>query len=252
MEAHDPWSDVPGGIDWVPATEGLAYFRDARPDPWESYVTGAFSEREAAAFRERITNLYDHAVSKADRVLGEVIDTLDAYGWTSAGLRLIVVSDHGEFLGEHGLARHGRYLWEANNRVPLVVYDSNRPTILPPDPVSALDVFELTATGRIANPRAAEAAAYPDGFWLSRSNGRIGGSTSVALWRGNEKLLWRDGELRRYDLASDAQETSGAGATASASARIDELVEAVRLSGARGGTLDPQLAEALRTVGYIE
>jgi hypothetical protein len=253
MDAHDPWPDVPADVGWVPATTGLGYFRSARPDPWERYVTGGLDAAEAAAFRTRITDLYDYAVSRADTVLAAVLDTVEAYGWTSAGLRLIVVSDHGEFLGEHGLARHGRYLWEANSRVPLLAYDTQSEPRLPPDPISALDVFDLVSTGHVASPAPAEAVAYPDAFWLQRSGGRVGGSTSVAIWRGHDKLLWSDGELSRFDLATDARERRGVPvAAASPDERLSQLVTAVRRSGARGGQLDPQLAEALRTVGYIE
>jgi hypothetical protein len=253
MEAHDPWPDVPAGLGWVPPTQGLAYFRSPRPDPWERYVTGQLGAAEADTFRTRITDLYDHALSKADAVLAQVLNTVEAYGWTSAGLRLIVVSDHGEFLGEHGLARHGRYLWEANNRVPLLVYDTTSKPELPPDPVSALDVFALVTTGRIASPTPPEAVAYPDSFWLERSRGRVGGSTSVAMWRASEKLLWKDGELTRFDVADDASEQNPAQLTETRRhERLSLLIAAVQRSGARGGEIDPRLAEALRTVGYIE
>ncbi len=61
---------------------------------------------------------YDAEVSWTDAALGPLLDRV-------AGLRrptlVIVTSDHGESLGEHGELTHGMFAYEATLRVPLIV-----------------------------------------------------------------------------------------------------------------------------------
>ena len=67
---------------------------------------------------------YDWGVFRADRTLGMLLDALRRRGRLDGHHRIVVTSDHGEFLAERGLVGHGGFLFEANNRVPVVYYDS--------------------------------------------------------------------------------------------------------------------------------
>ena len=68
-----------------------------------------------------IIDSYDREISKADRLVGEVLDQLEASGRLDDTL-VIVTADHGESLTEHGyLFDHGDYLYDASLRVPLIV-----------------------------------------------------------------------------------------------------------------------------------
>jgi hypothetical protein len=254
FDAHDPWAPVPTGLDWLPPrSEGLGFFLSPEPAEWEAYVTGRMQGSEAEAFRARLGDLYDFGVRRADWTLGRVLEVIEDHGWFDAGMRLVVVSDHGEFLGEHGLARHGRYVWEPNQRVPLLVLDTEREVELP-SPVSALHVFTLVRNGGLPDPLSPPlGVAFPDGLWLSRSGGVVGGSTSAALWSGSEKLVWIDGKAVRYDLAEDPEEANPLPLGAHPLAPdLLAYVRSVRASQQRDAALSPELHQALRAMGYLE
>ena len=260
-DAHDPWDGVPPGLDWVaPQDELLVYFEtDADgailPDgPWHRYVRGELPAAEAAALRARVGDLYDHALSEADATLGRVLDAVAAHGWADAGLRLVVVSDHGEFLGEHGLLRHGRYLWQQNNGVFLLVHDTTGPVPALPSPVSAMEAHALVATGARPHPSLPPlAAAWPDRTWQEQSGGAVGGATSVALWEPGAKVLWQDGRWARY-AAVDRAELAPAEVPQDDPVRdvLGPIIAAVQASADRALETDPALIEALRQAGYVE
>jgi len=254
-DAHDPWFPVPDDAGWVsPRREGLQYFPDRVPREWEAYVTGSQTEAEDAALIERVTDLYDWGVFQADANLDRVLARLEARGWTRRGMRLVVASDHGEFLGEHRLLRHGRYLWEPNNRVPILFHTTGEAV---GDPVdlsglrSASVVYDLVLDGTVGLPRPVIAAAYPDSLWISRSGGLVGASTSAGWWEGSSKWQWMDGTLVRYDLAADPEELRPL-EPGPLPDGFSEWVAAVRRSGIREGGMDPDLAEALKAAGYLD
>lgn len=261
FDAHDPWPAIPEGHPWLPPRPGtLLYFRHlpgtstVDPDgPWQRYVQGRMAPDEARAFRVEVEDRYDSGVARADRTLGRVLDEVRAHGWLDAGVRLVVTSDHGEFLGEKGLLRHGRYLWEGNQRVPLLVHDSARtPPALPPA-VSGLVVPSLVRDGALPDPLpVAQAAAFPDGLWLEQSAGEVGGSTSVAVWDAEDKLLWMDGEAASLDWRQEDEPGAPVPAGHPLAPTLEALVTEAEASAARGGEIDPELAELLRAAGYLE
>jgi hypothetical protein len=254
-DAHDPWLPIPAGLPWLPAREApLMYFEHDQPGEWEAYVTGALDPAAEAALRERVTDLYDYGVHRADDTLRAALALVEARGWLAPGVRLAIVSDHGEFLGEHQLLRHGRYLWEPNNTVPLLLWASPGagalPT-LPPRPSARL-VHDWLLDGELDAAPPARAAAYPDRLWQERSGGLVGGSTSAAWWEGATKWVWQDGTVSRYDLDVDPGELRPRPADIVPDG-FSAWVEAVRASGRRRvEATDPELIEALRAAGYVE
>ena len=63
---------------------------------------------------------YDGTVAWSDELIGRLVDALRQAGVLDNTL-LIVTSDHGEALGEHGEDVHGYFVYEATLRVPLVL-----------------------------------------------------------------------------------------------------------------------------------
>jgi len=63
---------------------------------------------------------YRGAIAFTDAQVGRVFDYLDARG-LSENTIVIVTSDHGEGLGEHGEETHGFFVYESAMRVPLIV-----------------------------------------------------------------------------------------------------------------------------------
>lgn len=64
---------------------------------------------------------YDGEVWFTDKHIGRVLDFVAEQPW-GADTAIVVTADHGEAFGEHGMAWHGREVWEPLVRVPLVVY----------------------------------------------------------------------------------------------------------------------------------
>ncbi len=254
-DAHDPWDGVPAGLDWVPERKDfLMYFRldegELVDGEWAHYVTRRWTAEQDEAFRVRVRDLYDHALSEADQTLASALGILEAHGWME-DVRLVLVSDHGEFLGEHQLARHGRYLWEPNQRVPLLFLDEQAPVELPEGPLSALVVHELVLNGRLPSPLPpVQAVAFPDKAWLEHSGGQVGGATSAAIWTTDGKQLWMDGVSYRVDLSEDPEEQRPI--RMEPDEDLSELVRQTRASQARELLMDPQLEQALRAAGYLE
>lgn len=68
--------------------------------------------------KQQIGDLYRGGVTQADRDIGILLDQLAASGLTRNTL-VVVTSDHGESLGEHGRWEHN-WMYEDNLRIPLV------------------------------------------------------------------------------------------------------------------------------------
>lgn len=79
---------------------------------------------------ETATNFYDNGVHKTDEIIGGLLSALQSRGYLHDAL-VVVTSDHGESLGEHGLLGHANSLREEVLRIPLVLisygYEPQRP-----------------------------------------------------------------------------------------------------------------------------
>jgi arylsulfatase A-like enzyme len=67
---------------------------------------------------KRIRN-YDSEIAFTDEHVGRLLDKLDRMGLRDSTL-VVLTSDHGEGLGEHGYVGHGRWLDDGIVRVPLI------------------------------------------------------------------------------------------------------------------------------------
>jgi arylsulfatase A-like enzyme len=106
-------------------------------------MTSRFGPYEAiarATARELrlLSDLYDAALAQADHHLANVLGILERAGYLSRPTVVIVTADHGEHLGEHGLAGHAAALDDTLIRVPFVVWG---PGIISPGRVA--DGFEF-------------------------------------------------------------------------------------------------------------
>ena len=64
---------------------------------------------------------YDAEVRYTDQVLGTFRKALIAGGWWDRSL-VVLLSDHGESLGEHGEASHGYFIYQSTLAVPLIFH----------------------------------------------------------------------------------------------------------------------------------
>ncbi|MCA9572312.1 MAG: sulfatase-like hydrolase/transferase, partial [Myxococcales bacterium] len=189
IDAHDPYPAVPASVGWVP--------RARRPwsPPWND--AGARKRDRLDSMVRKVHDRYDYAVFEADRNLGRVLATLDAGGWRQRPWRLVVTSDHGELLGEHGRFKHGGHdLHEPLLAVPTVYVDSmgGRPSL--PDPLAQAAVHHLVRDGTApVLPLRAARLSSP-----SVAPGDVCTHSTVAAWEGSRKWICRAGRTVTVDL----------------------------------------------------
>lgn len=117
---------------------------------WQEYYLGRFQPSPESLVR--LSDLYDAEVKHADALLGSILEAFDEA--TGERRQLVVVtSDHGENIGEHGHLDHVFSLYETTVRVPLVVYGTGVPVEVDSSPVQLHDVFAtLTRAAGVEAP----------------------------------------------------------------------------------------------------
>ena len=117
FETHSPYRLTPFAREKLAGYRGplaagaptRTFYALGREIPW--------TPREARALRV----LYDGEVREADRLVGQVLDALRRRDLIS-GTIVVITSDHGQALGEHGQVGHGSLLSQPVLHVPLMVY----------------------------------------------------------------------------------------------------------------------------------
>jgi choline-sulfatase len=212
---------------------------------------------------------YHAEVAAADAALGPLLEPILDAGRTDRTL-VVLTSDHGEALGDHGETTHGVFAYEATLRVPLIVY---QPRLFAPAIVGApaqhVDLLS-TILDALALPVPPD---LPGRSLLStmatgRNEAAVGGSTyfealSAAL---NRRWAPLDGVIQGrmkyidlpipelFDLSTDPREEHNL--AASQPARVDALRnELGRLRGLRRAIGSrPETAETrerLKSLGYL-
>ncbi|HJX26539.1 MAG TPA: sulfatase, partial [Thermoanaerobaculia bacterium] len=86
----------------------------------------SFTVRQRPAeFMDRARDLYDGEIRGADRGLEQLVGELERRGLMKNTI-LVVTSDHGEELEDHGRMSHGLSLYEEVIRIPLVIHAPHR------------------------------------------------------------------------------------------------------------------------------
>jgi len=87
---------------------------------WVHYYDPHAEYRPPEAYVRRFGGkLYDGEIAYVDAQVGRLVEAL---GDAGSRTLLLVAGDHGEGLGEHGEELHGRLLYEATQRVPLIIW----------------------------------------------------------------------------------------------------------------------------------
>jgi len=230
-----------------------------------SYVEGSHSETDGSSPRNRdAVERYDAEIRFMDDHLGRFFDGLRRLGIFDRAV-IVVFSDHGEFLGEHGLSGHGLNLDEPVQRAALIArYPGGRHAGVEPRVATIADVPALVE-GAMQGLPPAEA--------LDRSGPVVTGEKYLTAqereerrWAGAEHLVavhWNDLKLvahpegwRLFDLVRDPLEEQDVSTKHPEEAR--QMVDALERwrEGARapemGVEADPDSVELLRALGYVE
>jgi arylsulfatase A-like enzyme len=203
FEAHLPYEPHPGVLDRVGGVVGpdkrVFTVREA-----EDYLVGEGSASPEDLGRARL--LYKAEIAYLDAHVGHLVDLLRAEALLD-GTLLIVTSDHGEHLGEHGLTGHEFSLYEEVLRVPLIVrYPARfRPGARVGAAVSLVDiaptVLEVLGAGGAMPELQGESLVR-----VARSGTRRGREILAGYARPASLIhdYWReahpDADLSRYDV----------------------------------------------------
>jgi arylsulfatase A-like enzyme len=146
MEAHTPRIPSRASRDRVladdPELVELGLRTDAAHINLHFYNFGkhSYSEREI----EAIEGVYDATLADLDIALAELFKGLESEGLLDDTI-IVLTSDHGENLGDHGLFNHRFTLAESLTHVPLVVWAPGQPGGRLRGPVTTMDLFPTLA-----------------------------------------------------------------------------------------------------------
>jgi choline-sulfatase len=215
---------------------------------------------------------YDGEVAWSDELVGRLVKSLEETQQLDRTL-VMVTSDHGEGLGDHGEDVHGYFVYESTLRVPLVV---RGPGVRPGTRVESLarsvDLFptllELAGVGSDAPPvsgrslapalraeRIAEEPSFAESLlplvhfgWSDLRTVRDGRWKYILAPRPELYDLDRDpGETQNL---ADAEPARARAMRAGLEQRLREEQTAVR-SGSAAAAVPPDLLEKLGALGYV-
>ncbi len=247
----------------------LARLGEIRPPffLWVHYFDPHFPYVPPEPFRSRFKDRpYDGEVAFMDRELGRLLERVRGKG---VSLLVVAAGDHGECLGEHGESTHGVFVYQATQRVPLILSGPGVPAgkvigrtvgLVDVAP-TILDLLGLPALGgadgRSLAPLLRGSKSDPPDYEMESFFGRFafGWAPLRAIVRGNLKYV----EAPRpelYDLSADPRENRNLAGTHGAQTR--PLAAALgRLTAGDSpapAAPDPRMAELRRRIeslGYV-
>lgn len=192
---------------------------------------------------------YDGAIARTDAYMGALLDSLDARG-ALANTLVVIVSDHGTLLGEHGLTSHGNSLYQILLHVPLVIRGPGIPaglrlgtpvslrdlaetvrqaagqTEMPPFPGKSLQaLWEAAPTGPLS-PLLAQVRKGVNA--PPREPITLGTMTSIVV-HNHHYVLGGRGKEELFDLSRDPGEDHNLAPEADYQAVLDALRDSLRL-----------------------
>jgi arylsulfatase A-like enzyme len=257
---------VDQALTWLRADSKVPFFAWVHLyDPHAPYEA---PEPFRSRFPRTAHGAYDAEIAATDAQVGRLLDALQADGRLAETL-VVVVSDHGEMLGEHGEQTHGFFIYEAATRIPLIMAGPGLDPRTVPDQVRMVDVMPTTlALLGVEAPKIVQGTsllplalgerinliAYSES-WYPRYH--YGWSELRAVQDGRFKYV-RAPRPELYDLERDASESHNRASVDSArldalARALDEIEARTKSDAAAEGPrpVDPETEERLAALGYV-
>lgn len=216
-------------------------------------------------YKSRYASPYDGEIAFADSVVGRLIDDLKQKGIYDRAL-IVLLSDHGEGLNEHGEEEHGFFLYREDLQVPLMVKlpGSKRGGAVVMTPVQLVDVFptilERTATPppKAGHRIGQSLLSFVDGgpvrpIYAETYYARFhfGWSDIHSLIEGNDHYIHAPiPEL--YDLAADpGEKRNGIEQNRRRYVRMRSAIAPLVTDAQAPANIDPETAAKLAALGYV-
>jgi arylsulfatase A-like enzyme len=248
-DAHAPWTSVPKKVNWLPQTRRHRYKKLDKESFWQRFIENRIDDNEAEPWLDRIHNLYMWGIRRADTNVARALEVIEQRGLCQDDCRIVLTSDHGEMTGEHRVLDHGHYVWEEMVSVPLMTYgiDQDLPAIM-----SATDAFDLLLDGHIQQPREVTSMGWPHIRRCAHTARKGYCDQSLALWIGQKKYTWINGEMQMVDLEVDPLELQPTPILDPAiRARLEDLSTDMT-ADASDIEDDAEVIEVLRSLGYVD
>ncbi len=216
-------------------------------------------------FRSRYGPTYDGEVAASDGVVGEFLGQLKREGVYDRAL-ILLVSDHGEGLFDHGEQEHGILLYREALHVPLLLKlpGSRDAGTRVGEPVGLIDILPtVTAVLKLRAPEPLQGVSLLDRSRQGRAlTRRIYSETYYPRihlgWSHLRSLLdarhhYIDGpKPELYEIVRDPRETTDTLLVEAAVARsMKKELDGYATGFADPSRVDPEVAEKLKALGYL-
>lgn len=235
----------------------LAYLNRRIREPlflWVHYFDPHEPYAPPEPFRSRYAeDPYLGEIAFMDREVSRLLARCDQR-FPSGGLRILVVGDHGEGLGDHGEDLHGNLLYQGVMRVPLLIAGTGIPAGVRTEPVSIRRVFDtiLDWAGRESSRTLLRDVPETALGEAMKPYLQYGWQPQVMAVSGRIKVI-RSAETEVYDIRADAAESRNLAGEVELDQELEGSLDAYPLPSAAkaGAPLDQEEIDRLARLGYV-
>lgn len=213
-------------------------------------------------FASRYADAYDAEVAEADAVIGRLLDALEQRDLYDRAL-VVLLSDHGEGLMDHGELEHEVLVYREMLQVPLLVKLPGRSrageTVAEPAQLvdvlpTLLDLLGIERPAGLAGDNLLELAGAPPRQILSESvypRLHFGWSDLASVIEDRHHLIAGAGAVELYDLVADPGETRDLAADETAvTSRLRRAIGDWERAITAPGAVDEETRRQLQALGY--
>jgi glucan phosphoethanolaminetransferase (alkaline phosphatase superfamily) len=160
-------------------------------------------------------NAYDNGILQADNSISKIFDTLDTKGYL-AGSLVVILGDHGDAFGEHGIIGHTLSVYQETLHVPMLIIDPDTSVHYANLEYATQSDVAPTILERLGLPKPREwqvVSSPPKQFsthWTDRARPRhaVVYREQGRIWKYMYMRRWGQLVEELYELGADPNETS--------------------------------------------